>query len=151
MQKLSTILVLNGPNLNFLGNREKNIYGSKSLEEINEKLTVLAHQYDCDINFFQSNYEGVLIDKIQDARNKYSGIIINAGAYTHTSIALLDALRIFSKPVIEVHMSNIYGRDYFRRKSYISLVADGSICGFGHLSYRIALNSITKMMGYSNN
>ena len=146
MQKLSTILVLNGPNLNFLGNREKNIYGSKSLEEINEKLTVLAHQYDCDINFFQSNYEGVLIDKIQDARNKYSGIIINAGAYTHTSIALLDALRIFSKPVIEVHMSNIYSREWFRSNSIISYIAEGSICGFGFLSYEIALKTIFKMV-----
>ena len=146
MQKLSTILVLNGPNLNFLGNREKNIYGSKSLEEINEKLTVLAHQYDCDINFFQSNYEGVLIDKIQDARNKYCGIIINAGAYTHTSIALLDALRIFSKPVIEVHMSNIYSREWFRTNSFISYIAEGSICGFAFLSYEIALKTIIKMV-----
>tara|TARA_B100000408_G_C10257033_1_gene205984 strand:- start:192 stop:632 length:441 start_codon:yes stop_codon:yes gene_type:complete len=146
MQKLSTILVLNGPNLNFLGNREKNIYGSKSLEEINEKLTILAHQYDSDINFFQSNYEGVLIDKIQDARNKYSGIIINAGAYTHTSIALLDALRIFSKPVIEVHMSNIYSREWFRRNSFISYIAEGSVCGFGFLSYEIALKTIIKMV-----
>ena len=146
MQKLSTILVLNGPNLNFLGNREKNIYGSKSLEEINEKLTVLAHQYDCDINFFQSNYEGVLIDKIQDARNKYSGIIINAGAYTHTSIALLDALHIFSKPVIEVHMSNIYSREWFRTNSFVSYIAEGSVCGFGFLSYEIALKTIIKMV-----
>ena len=146
MQKLSTILVLNGPNLNLLGNREKNIYGSKSLEEINEKLVVLAHQYDCDINFFQSNYEGVLIDKIQDARNKYSGIIINAGAYTHTSIALLDALRIFSKPVIEVHMSNIYSREWFRSNSFISYIAEGSVCGFGFLSYEIALKTIIKMV-----
>ena len=90
-------------------------------------------------------------NRVQEAKTKYSGIIINAGAYTHTSVALLDALKIFDKRFIEVHMSNIYGRDHFRRKSYISLVADGSICGFGHLSYRIALNSITKMMGYSNN
>ena len=146
MQKLSTILVLNGPNLNFLGNREKNIYGSKSLEEINEKLTILAHQYACDINFFQSNYEGVLVDKIQDAHNKFSGIIINAGAYTHTSIALLDALRLFSKPVIEVHMSNIYSREWFRTNSFISYIAEGSVCGFGFLSYEIAFKTIMKIV-----
>ena len=151
MKKLSTILVLNGPNLNLLGLREKSFYGNKTLEDINLELNTILDKKYFLIDFFQSNNEGELIEKIHEAINICSGLIINAGAYTHTSVALLDALKIFDKPIIEVHMSNIYGRDNFRRKSYISLVADGSICGFGHLSYRIALNSITKMMGYSNN
>ena len=143
---MKKIIIMNGPNLNLLGNREKDVYGNISIQEIEKQSQERCKKLNLELSFFQSNNEGELIEKIHEAINICSGIIINAGAYTHTSIALLDALKIFDKPIIEVHMSNIYGRDNFRRKSYISLVADGSICGFGHFSYRIALNSMTRMM-----
>ena len=145
MEKLSIILVLNGPNLNLLGIREKTIYGSYSLKQVEKTLKSLARELKCEVDFFQSNHEGDLIDKIQDSYNRYTGIIINAGAYTHTSIAIMDALRVFSKPIIEVHMSNIYSRENFRTKSYISYIADGSVCGFGALSYNVAMRSIVRM------
>ena len=106
----------------------------------------MAKNLDLKLDIFQSNHEGVLIDKIQHARNNHAGIIVNAGAFTHTSIAILDALSVFSNPIIEVHMSNIYAREKFRSRSYISYIADGSVCGFGALSYNVAMKAISMML-----
>tara|TARA_B100002052_G_scaffold105267_1_gene97031 strand:+ start:3242 stop:3694 length:453 start_codon:yes stop_codon:yes gene_type:complete len=146
MNKLSKILVINGPNLNFLGKREKDFYGSITLKEIENKLKKIAKNKKISINFFQSNSEGKLIDIIQDATDRTSGIIINAGGYSHTSVAIMDALKVYNNPIIEVHMSNIYAREEFRNYSYISSVVDGSICGLGYLSYEIALDALIKLI-----
>ena len=146
MNKLSKILVINGPNLNFLGKREKDFYGSITLKEIENKLKKIAKNKKININFFQSNSEGKLIDIIQDATDRSSGIIINAGGYSHTSVAIMDALKVYNNPIIEVHMSNIYAREEFRNYSYISGVVDGSICGLGYLSYEIALDALIKLI-----
>ena len=146
MNKLSKILVINGPNLNFLGKREKDFYGSITLKEIENKLKKIAKTKKININFFQSNSEGKLIDIIQDATDRTSGIIINAGGYSHTSVAIMDALKVYNNPIIEVHMSNIYAREEFRNYSYISSVVDGSICGLGYLSYEIALDALIKLI-----
>ena len=146
MNKLSKILVINGPNLNFLGKREKDFYGSITLKEIENKLKKIAKTKKININFFQSNSEGKLIDTIQDATDRSSGIIINAGGYSHTSVAIMDALKVYNNPIIEVHMSNIYAREEFRNYSYISSVVDGSICGLGYLSYEIALDALIKLI-----
>ncbi len=146
MNKLSKILVINGPNLNFLGKREKDFYGSITLKEIENKLKKIAKTKKININFFQSNSEGKLIDIIQDATDRSSGIIINAGGYSHTSVAIMDALKVYNNPIIEVHMSNIYAREEFRNYSYISSVVDGSICGLGYLSYEIALDALIKLI-----
>ena len=146
MNKLSKILVINGPNLNFLGKREKDFYGSITLKEIENKLKKIAKNKKININFFQSNSEGKLIDTIQDATDRSSGIIINAGGYSHTSVAIMDALKVYNNPIIEVHMSNIYAREEFRNYSYISSVVDGSICGLGYLSYEIALDALIKLI-----
>ena len=146
MNKLSKILVINGPNLNFLGKREKDFYGSITLKEIENKLKKIAKNKKININLFQSNSEGKLIDTIQDATDRSSGIIINAGGYSHTSVAIMDALKVYNNPIIEVHMSNIYAREEFRNYSYISSVVDGSICGLGYLSYEIALDALIKLI-----
>ncbi len=150
MNKLNNILVINGPNLNLLGKREPNIYGNKKLEDIENNLIKLGKKNLYDIDCVQSNYEGKLIEIIQDASRSYSGIIINAGGYSHTSIALMDALKFFNKPIIEVHMSNIYRRENFRHESYISKVANGCICGFGDLGYELAVYSIIKLLEERN-
>ena len=146
MNKLSKILVINGPNLNFLGKREKDFYGSITLKEIENKLKKIAKNKKININFFQSNSEGKLIDIIQDATDRSSGIIINAGGYSHTSVAIMDAIKVYNNPIIEVHMSNIYAREEFRNYSYISSIVDGSICGLGYLSYEIALDALIKLI-----
>ena len=146
MNKLNNILVINGPNLNLLGKREPNIYGNKKLEDIENNLIKLGKNNLYDIDCVQSNYEGKLIEIIQNASRFHSGIIINAGGYSHTSIALMDALKFFNKPIIEVHMSNIYIRENFRHESYISRVANGCICGFGDLGYELAVYSIIKLL-----
>ena len=146
MNKLNNILVINGPNLNLLGKREPNIYGNKKLEDIENNLIKLGKKNLYDIECIQSNYEGKLIEIIQNASRFHSGIIINAGGYSHTSIALMDALKSFNKPIIEVHMSNIYRRENFRHESYISKVANGCICGFGDLGYELAVYSIIKLL-----
>jgi len=146
MNKLSKILVINGPNLNLLGKREKKLYGSYTLKDIEKKLTKIGKQNNFIIDYFQDNSEGKLIDCIQRASGEYLGIIINAGGYSHTSIAIMDALKIFEHPIIEVHMSNIYAREEYRNYSYISSVVDGSICGLGHLSYELALESLIKLI-----
>ncbi|MCF8473776.1 MAG: type II 3-dehydroquinate dehydratase [Emcibacter sp.] len=140
------ILVLNGPNLNMLGKREPDLYGSDTLGDIDKNLTSQALTMNYHIDFRQSNSEGDLIGWIQDSRDSCDAIIINAGAYTHTSIGILDALRLIKQPIIEVHLSNIFKREDFRHHSYISPVAHGVICGFGSHSYILALQSVHNIL-----
>ena len=134
------ILVINGPNLNLLGTREKEKYGSVSLKDIQNKCENYSNKIGLKIEFKQSNVEGEIVNFIQDARKKYQGIIINAGGYTHTSVAILDALLAVKKPTIELHITNIYKREDFRHKSLISKAADGIICGLGVEGYMMALD-----------
>ena len=136
------ILVINGPNLNLLGEREKDNYGETTLETINAQLSDLATELGVEIDFFQSNTEGAIVDKIQSAKGIFDGIIINPAAYTHTSIALRDALLAVKIPAVEVHLSNIHAREEFRHNSLISAVCIGQICGFGANSYDLGLNAI---------
>jgi 3-dehydroquinate dehydratase-2 len=136
-----TILVLNGPNLNMLGRREPEIYGAESLDHIENIMTARAKDLGYSLDFRQSNSEGELIDWIQAACGKYAALVINAGALTHTSVAILDALRLVEFPVIEVHLSNIFAREEFRHHSYISPAANGVICGFGGNSYILAIDA----------
>lgn len=133
------VLVIDGPNLNMLGNRESAIYGNKTLVEIHSYLKDIAQNLNVKINFFQSNHEGEIVEKIQQSLNLYDYFIINAGAYTHTSIAIRDALMAVKIPAIEVHLSNIYAREEFRKHSYLAPVCQGQICGFGFLGYEMAL------------
>ncbi|MDR1784461.1 MAG: type II 3-dehydroquinate dehydratase [Endomicrobium sp.] len=139
---MKKILVINGPNINMLGKREPTIYGSISIRDIEKKLITLAEKLKVEVNFFQSNHEGEIVDKIQDSANKVSGIIINPAAYTHTSIAIRDALVSISVPTIEVHISNIYARENFRYKSYIAPVIIGQISGLGIDGYLLALKKL---------
>jgi 3-dehydroquinate dehydratase-2 len=143
------ILFINGPNLNMLGIREKEHYGSKTLEEINSELTRLAAQEGIDVEFFQSNHEGELVDRIQQAYGNIDFIIINPGAYTHYSIAIVDALKTVQIPVIEVHLSNIYARESFRSKSLISPLAQGGIFGLGSIGYKLAFEAACNLLGNS--
>ena len=136
------LLLINGPNLNLVGKREPTIYGSLTLEEIQKKLLILADELDVKLEFFQSNSEGEMIDCIQNSSDSIDGILINAGAYTHTSIALRDALLGVDIPYVEVHLSNIYAREEFRHKSFLSDKALGVVCGFGAISYQLALQGI---------
>ena len=144
------ILVINGPNLNLLGTREKEKYGSVSLKDIQNKCENYSNKIGLKIDFKQSNVEGELVNLIQDARDKYQGIIINAGGYTHTSVAILDALLAVKKPTIELHITNIYKREDFRHKSLISKAADGIICGLGADGYVMALDGIKKIINNEN-
>ena len=137
------ILIINGPNINLLGQREKNVYGELTYKALKTKLIKYGRKKNIDITFFQSNHEGEIIEIIQAARNKIDSIIINAGAYTHTSIAILDSLRAFTGLIYEVHISNIYNREYYRRKSYISFASNGVICGLGVLGYEIAIDAVS--------
>ena len=136
------ILIINGPNLNLLGQREPHIYGSKTLDDINESLKQQAESAALTIAFFQSNHEGALIDAIHLARNTTQGLIINPGGFGHTSVALRDALTAYSHPAIEVHLSNIYKREGFRHHSYLSAVVTGVICGLGATGYTLALKTL---------
>ena len=140
------ILVINGPNLNLLGTREKEKYGSVSLEDIQKKCEDYSIKIGLIIDFKQSNVEGEIVNFIQDAGKKYRGIIINAGGYTHTSVAILDALLAVKKPTIELHITNIYKREDFRHKSLISKAADGIICGLGVEGYIMALDGIKNLI-----
>ena len=140
------ILVINGPNLNLLGTREKEKYGSVSLEDIQKKCEDYSIKIGLKIDFKQSNVEGEIVNFIQDAGKKYRGIIINAGGYTHTSVAILDALLAVKKPTIELHITNIYKREDFRHKSLISKAADGIICGLGVEGYIMALDGIKNLI-----
>lgn len=142
---MSTIVtVLNGPNLNFLGNREREIYGTETLKDIEQSCRKCAEKLGIIMQFHQSNYEGQLVGWIQEAVGMSAGLIINPAAYSHTSIAILDALKIFSGPIVEVHLSNIYRREVFRNHSYISTVADAVIVGCGSEGYQFALEYIAK-------
>lgn len=140
------ILVLNGPNLNLLGSREPDIYGTETLGDIERRSRARADGLGLDIDFRQSNTEGELVDWIQAARNELAGIVINAGAYTHTSIAILDALLASGLPIVEVHLSNIFARETFRHHSYVSQAAAGLVCGFGGLGYDLALEAIAHLI-----
>lgn len=138
------ILVLHGPNLNLLGEREPGVYGSVTLAQINEMLEREANTRQVSLAFLQSNHEGVLIDAIQAARGEYQGILINPGAYTHTSVAIRDVIAAVNIPTVEVHLSNIHQRETFRHHSYIAPVAIGQISGFGDQSYRWGLLALVE-------
>jgi 3-dehydroquinate dehydratase-2 len=141
-----TILVLNGPNLNLLGKREPEIYGTQTLADIERAVSEHAGQHGLVIDFRQSNSEAELVDWVQESDGQVAGLIVNAGAYTHTSVALLDALRATRAPIVEVHLSNIFQRETFRHHSYISQVAKGVISGFGGQSYILALDALTGLI-----
>lgn len=140
------ILIVNGPNLNKLGEREPEIYGHETLAEINAKCSVMGKSIGLEVENWQSNHEGEIVSKIQEAGRDFRGLIINGGAYTHTSIAIMDALLSLKIPVIEVHLSNPLRRDEFRHVSYIGKAATGSICGFGSQSYLLALSAMADMV-----
>lgn len=141
------IVVIQGPNLNMLGHREQNIYGGMKLEEIHSQLENVAKQNGFEIEFFQSNLEGEIVDKVQECLGDADGIIINPAAYTHTSIAIRDAISAVTLPAIEVHISNIYRREEFRQKSMIAPVCTGQISGFGPFGYHLAMISMMQMLG----
>ncbi|MDC0656597.1 type II 3-dehydroquinate dehydratase [Leisingera sp. SS27] len=139
---MASILVLNGPNLNLLGTRQPEVYGFVTLEMVEDACANHAAKLGLKVECLQSNHEGALIDTIHDAKGRHQGIILNAGAYTHTSIALMDALISVEIPAVEVHLSNIYAREAFRHSSYISKAALGQICGFGAQGYLLALDAL---------
>ena len=139
---MNKIIILNGPNLNLLGEREKEKYGNNSLEDIEKNCKNFSKTNDINLTLFQSNIEGEIVDEIQKARKNQEGIIINAGGYTHTSVAIHDALKILNMPIIELHITNIYNREDFRHKSLISKLATGIICGFGSEGYIMALKAM---------
>jgi 3-dehydroquinate dehydratase-2 len=137
---MKSIQIVNGPNLNLLGKREPTVYGNQTFDEYFEELKVLFP--DAELSYFQSNSEGALIDKIHEVGFSVDGIVLNAGAYTHTSVAIADAIRSVTTPVIEVHISNVFKREAFRHHSYLSEACKGCIVGFGMDSYRLAVNAI---------
>ena len=147
---MNKIIILNGPNLNLLGEREKNQYGNFTLKDVEQKCKEYANKNDIKLSMFQSNIEGELVEKIQISRNNQDGLIINAGGYTHTSVAIHDALKILKIPIIELHISNIYNREEFRHKSLISKVAKGIICGFGANGYIMSMNAMKKFLRNEN-
>jgi len=140
------IIIINGPNLNLLGEREQSQYGSTSFEELKQNCVTKSKELGLKIEFMQSNIEGEIVNIIQDSRKKFDGIIINAAAFTHTSVAIRDALSVFKKPIIELHISNIYKREEFRHKSLISDVVTGGIFGLGSNGYILAIISMQKLL-----
>ena len=148
---MKKIIILNGPNLNLLGEREKSLYGSFTLKDIEDKCKKYANRNDISLTLFQSNIEGELVEKIQSTRKEQEGLILNAGGYTHTSVAIHDALKIVKIPIIELHITNIYNREDFRQKSLISKVANGVICGFGAEGYIMALDAIKNILSKNEN
>lgn len=147
MAAAPSVLILNGPNLNLLGTREPEVYGRTTLSDIEGLCRKQATDLGLSVEFRQSNAEAELIDWIQGARQDFDALILNAGAYTHTSVAILDALQAVDLPIIEVHLSNIYKREAFRHHSYISQAADGVICGLGKEGYLLALRALASMLG----
>lgn len=143
---LPRVLVIHGPNLNLLGSREPNVYGRKTLDEINTALATLGQRLGVAVDAVQSNHEGAIVDRIQKAMGAYDGVIINAAAYTHTSVAIRDALAMLSVPVVEVHLSNIHKREPFRHTSLTAAVVTGQIVGLGPLGYQLALRAIAEMI-----
>ena len=144
------IIIINGPNLNLLGEREQSQYGSITFDDLKKKCIEKTKELKIDAEFFQSNVEGEIVSKIQDARNNFDGMIINAAGYTHSSVAIRDALDVFKKPIIELHISNIYKREEFRHKSLISNVVTGGIFGLGSEGYILAIISLEKMIKNEN-
>tara|TARA_S200000501_G_scaffold296898_1_gene283089 strand:- start:1841 stop:2290 length:450 start_codon:yes stop_codon:yes gene_type:complete len=147
---INKIIIINGPNLNLLGEREQSQYGSTTFDNLKDNCIKKAKEIQVDLDFVQSNIEGEIVNLIQEARNKYDGMIINAAGFTHTSVAIRDALNIFKKPTIELHISNIYKREKFRQKSLISDVVTGGIFGLGVEGYILAIISIEKMIKNEN-
>ena len=147
---MNNIIIINGPNLNLLGEREQSQYGSITFDQL--KNQCIAHSKKIGINavFFQSNVEGEIVNKIQDSRKSHDGIIINAAGYTHTSVSIRDALDVFKKPIIELHISNIYKREEFRQKSLISGIVTGIICGLGSNGYILAINAMHELLKNGN-
>ena len=144
------IIIINGPNLNLLGEREQSQYGSDTFEELKEKCLKKSKEIGLEVKFTQSNLEGEIVNIIQEARKEYNGMIINAAGFTHTSVAIRDALSLFKKPIIELHISNIYKREEFRHKSLISDIATGGIFGLGTEGYILAIISIQKIIENEN-
>ena len=147
---MSKILIINGPNLNLLGEREQSQYGKEDYKYLLEICTKRSKELKVKLEIKQSNLEGEIVDFIQKARNEQDGIIINAGGYTHTSVAIRDALNIFKKPIIELHISNIYKREEFRHKSFLSGVVTGIICGLGSKGYILAINAMHELLKDGN-
>ena len=143
---MKKIIILNGPNLNLLGEREEDQYGNVTLKDIENECLEYAEKNKILLSFFQTNIEGELVNQIQDSRKDQDGLIINAGGYTHTSVAIHDALKVLKIPIIELHISNVYNREEFRHKSLISKVANGIICGFGAGGYLMSLQAITRLL-----
>ena len=139
---MSKLLILNGPNLNLLGTRQPEVYGRVTLDDINALCAKEASRLGLSVDCLQSNHEGALIDAVHAARGQHAGIVLNAGAYTHTSVALMDAIASAAVPLVEVHLSNIHAREAFRHKSYIAPVALGQICGFGATGYILAIQAL---------
>ena len=144
------IIIINGPNINLLGEREKTQYGGLTFEELKNKCLSRSDALQIEIEFHQSNIEGEIVTRIQESRNKFDGIIINAAGFTHSSVSIRDALEIVKKPKIELHISNIYKREEFRQKSLISGVVNGIICGFGINGYILAINAMHELLENGN-
>ena len=147
---MKNILIINGPNLNLLGEREQSQYGSITFIQLKKKCLEKTKELNLDLNFIQSNIEGEIVTIIQNARNEYDGMIINAAGFTHTSVSIRDALDIYKKPIIELHISNIYKREEFRHKSMISNVVTGIICGLGANGYILAINAMHELLKNGN-
>ena len=147
---MSNIIIINGPNLNLLGEREQSQYGKITFNDLKNSCLEHSKKVGIEVDFFQSNIEGEIVTKIQDARKKFDGIIINAAGYTHTSVSIRDALDIFKKPIIELHISNIYKREEFRQKSLISNIVTGIICGLGSNGYILAINAMHELLKNGN-
>ena len=146
----NNIIVINGPNLNLLGEREQSQYGTIKYEDLKNKCVEYSKKMEINVDFTQSNIEGEIVTIIQEARKKYDGIIINAAGFTHTSVSIRDALAIYKKPIIELHISNIHSREEFRHKSMISAVVTGIICGLGANGYILAINAMHELLKNGN-
>ena len=147
---MNKLIIINGPNLNLLGEREQSQYGSVTFEDLKNLCILKCKELNLKLDFKQSNIEGEIVNIIQEARTQHDGMIINAGGFTHTSVSIRDALNVFKKPIIELHISNIYKREEFRKKSLISDVVTGIICGLGTNGYILAINSMHEMLKNEN-